>query len=94
VPAGKFGSLEGSCDPPQETFENALTYMRDFIKPDVIVWTGDNSPHDDLFTSKEEVAQAFIGTTSLIQNILSENTNVTFATFGNHDVYPNNMQDF
>lgn len=42
--AGKWGSYK--CDLPQRTFENLMTFVRDDIKPDAVVWTGDNSAHD------------------------------------------------
>ena len=44
--AGKFGTLDGPCDIPLVTVTNTLEYIRDVVKPDVLFWTGDNSPHD------------------------------------------------
>lgn len=34
------------CDLPEITFKSMLDYIKNTIKPDIIFWTGDNSPHD------------------------------------------------
>ncbi len=44
--AGKFGTLDGPCDIPVVTVEETLKYIKDTLKPDILFWTGDNSPHD------------------------------------------------
>lgn len=45
--AGKYGSLSGKCDIPNETLKEGLIYIRDILKPDILVYTGDNSPNDN-----------------------------------------------
>jgi len=42
--AGNWGSYE--CDLPEKTLQSFLNHVRDEVKPDFVVWTGDNSPHD------------------------------------------------
>jgi sphingomyelin phosphodiesterase len=44
TPAGYWGSLN-SCDLPIQTFQLFLKEIAD-INPDLIIWTGDNTPHD------------------------------------------------
>jgi hypothetical protein len=58
VKAGKFGAFEYRCDPPFITYQNMLDYIKNTIKPDMIVWTGDNSPHDDAYTSLNETLES------------------------------------
>ncbi len=43
-PAGFWGSLN-SCDLPIQTFDLFLKEVS-AINPDLIIWTGDNTPHD------------------------------------------------
>ena len=35
-----------NCDIPLITVNQTLEYIRTELKPDMVVWTGDNSPHD------------------------------------------------
>ncbi len=53
--AGTFGDLKGRCDLPPVAYQGFLDYIRDTIKPDMVVLTGDNSPHDDLLTDYQEI---------------------------------------
>ena len=94
IKGGKFGSSVGPCDPPRITFEETLNFIRDILKPDVIVWTGDNSPHDAYQTSQNEVTITLNETTKMIQAAFPDKMKSTFATYGNHDAYPNNQWNF
>ena len=40
--AKEWGSY--SCDMPPKTVQNAFEFIAEQIKPDLIIWTGDNSP--------------------------------------------------
>ena len=62
--AGAWGSYH--CDLPQQTFESMLAYIRDTIKPDMVVWTGDTVPHNIWANSNEEVAEIVTKTSNLI----------------------------
>lgn len=64
------------------------------IKPDVVILTGDNSPHDDLLTSYKEVIDSVNTATSMVQSTLSGYLDTTFSTLGNHDIYWNHMAEF
>lgn len=43
--AGYWGS-RGKCDVPFQTMEKAVEYIRDQLDADMIIWTGDNVPHE------------------------------------------------
>ncbi len=60
VQAGKFGMIPYSCDPPPITVEAVLNQIREAINPDVVIWTGDNSPHDSLQTNETEVINSTV----------------------------------
>jgi hypothetical protein len=63
VKAGKFGSPGYRCDAPALTFQETLRFIESSIKPDVVLWTGDNSPHDSPWTTEEEVISATVYST-------------------------------
>lgn len=44
IRAGKWGDYK--CDTPIEVYLSMLQFVKEEIKPDVFIWTGDNSPHD------------------------------------------------
>lgn len=73
-----------------------FTYIRDVIKPDVIFWTGDNSPHIIWKNSEEEVVSATFNISMMIQEIFRPGqSSVTIIPInGNHDMFPANKQDF
>lgn len=66
--AGEWGSY--LCDIPHKLLSNMLEYIRDEIKPDLLVWTGDNSAHNVWDNTQEEII-------SYVQNI----TETVFQTF-------------
>lgn len=43
------------CDMPVQTLRLMFEYIRDTVKPDVLVWTGDNSNHAIWDTNHDEV---------------------------------------
>ena len=71
-----------------------MDYIRDTIKPDVVILTGDNSPHDDLLVSEREVLDSDYKAATMIQSTLSAYKDTTFATLGNHDIFWNHMASF
>ena len=61
--AGKFGMKNERCDPPRATFESVLDQVIG-QKPDLVFWTGDNTPHDDPYINQDSVTatlEAIIG---------------------------------
>jgi hypothetical protein len=67
-----------------------FVYIRDVIKPDVIFWTGDNSPHSIWENNEEEVIEAMYNMTLMIQGILGNSDITIIPIQGNHDYYPSN----
>lgn len=70
-----------------------LTYIRDEVKPDILIWTGDTVPHDLWGMSTESVINDVTKVSNIISNILG-NTTVIYPSVGNHDAYPVNNYDF
>ena len=58
------------------------------IKPDVIFWTGDNSPHNIWENSEDEVIRSTKIVTDMLKAAL-KNTNIqVLPIHGNHDTWP------
>lgn len=71
-----------------------LEFTKSEIQPDILFWTGDNSPHNVWSNSNEEVAEATASITKIIQAHF-DNTNISvYPIQGNHDTWPVNVQDF
>ena len=88
VKSGKFGSLI-NCDTSNNTLNSFAEYAKD-LKPDFIIWTGDNAEHNNYNSTQEEV----YFTTREIRNIININfgNNITvYPVMGNHEVYPNDL---
>lgn len=89
--AGKYGNYR--CDTPIDL----LTAMGDFInkeiKPDVIIWTGDTTPHDEWQDPTLEEKQEHI---KRVTDFLKVNmtTAQIYPSLGNHDFEISNMEDF
>lgn len=87
---------EYKCDLPEKTLRQMLIYIRDVIKPDVLFWTGDNSPHAVWENSEWEAVESTRNITNMMIEIFKRSlTNITIIPLqGNHDHYPSNIQDF
>lgn len=86
--AGIWGSYQ--CDLPPATLVLMFKYIAEEIKPDILIWTGDNSPHVIWENDHEEVVSATRNITEMIQ-FAFKNTKITvIATNGNHDTFPAN----
>jgi sphingomyelin phosphodiesterase len=53
--ASKWGDY--NCDLPVSTLESLFAYIRDEVKPDIVIWTGDTVPHNIWANSDEEVVE-------------------------------------
>lgn len=53
VAAGKWGGSK--CDLPLITLQSMLSYIKTDIKPDMFIWTGDNSAHNVWNNTNDEV---------------------------------------
>jgi 3',5'-cyclic AMP phosphodiesterase CpdA len=88
IKSGKFGSFV-NCDTSNATLTSFAEYAKD-LKPDFIIWTGDNAEHNNYNSSQEEV----YFTTREIKNIIDYNFGpdiVVYPVIGNHEVYPNDL---
>jgi sphingomyelin phosphodiesterase len=82
--AGRWG-FQGRCDIPYRTLENFVKNIVENIKPDLILWTGDNPPHNPWGENyKEEIYEI----TKLFIDLLLNKYNYTkpvFPSIGNHE---------
>lgn len=68
-----------------------MNFVRDDIKPDVVVWTGDNSAHDTWQNTSEQVIEYTTKITDIIAETF-ESTDVKILPIeGNHDTWPVNV---
>ena len=67
-----------------------FVYIRDVIKPDVLFWTGDNSPHVIWKNTEEEVIAASLNISMIIQEVFTSTNMTIFPINGNHDMFPAN----
>ena len=84
--AREWGEYE--CDPPKKTFDNMLDYIVTTVKPDVLFWTGDNSPHNTYDNTEEEVLNYTVTTTQMIKDKLAGSNITVVPIQGNHDTWP------
>ena len=87
--SGKYG-YEGKCDVPKVLFES---FVEDAFKRDVdlIIWTGDNAPHDAWVGTQDEIYNM---TEYIISEINKKFNNDSlkipvFFSIGNHEKFPN-----
>lgn len=87
--AGYWGSI-AKCDLPMQTFDLFLEQVNK-QKPDLIIWTGDNTAHDIWAQSQSYN----INFTTVLTNKLKNATNTTvIPAMGNHESYPVNVYDY
>lgn len=90
--AGKWGAA--FCDTPTRTFDNVLDHILNNVKPDLVFWAGDNSPHNIWSLTNESVSDYVIKATQMIQEKF-DGTDITFIPAqGNHDTFPVDVQSF
>ena len=90
--AGEWGSY--LCDMPPNTLKLMFDYIRDVVKPDIVIWTGDNSPHTVWSNTVEEVLDSTHNVTQMIHEAFKHTKITVIPIMGNHDVWPANVQDF
>lgn len=81
--AGRWG-FEGKCDIPLRTLDLFVETIVNDIKPDLIIWTGDNVPHNPWVTNEQEV----FNITTVFVDLLYNKYNYTkpvFPSLGNHE---------
>lgn len=75
------------------SFESMLAYIRDEVKPDLLVWTGDTVPHYVWGITNEFVVEEVHKASELISQYLL-NITVIYPVIGNHDSFPFNNYKF
>ena len=85
---------EYDCDTPEKTVENTLDYIANVVKPDILFWTGDNSPHDTWEQSNELVANYTIKLTQMIKDKFASTGTTIVPIQGNHDTWPVDLESF
>ena len=88
-PAGFWGSLN-SCDLPIQTFQLFLKEVAEH-KPDLIIWTGDNTPHDIW----QQTQSYNLNFTVMLSELMKKSTNArVIGAMGNHESFPVNVYDY
>ena len=80
--AGYWGSYQ--CDLPERTFHSMLTNIKQ-KNPDMLFWTGDNSPHDIWQQTNEIVTNHTISLTRMIKETFADSPVKIYPCTGNHD---------
>ena len=84
---------EYQCDTTHAVVSEMFKFMKDELKPDVLFWTGDMSPHSVWENSNEEVAEVNWVIAKEMQQVFGEELMI-YPLQGNHDVWPVNVQSF
>ena len=69
------------CDLPHNTLVNMLEFVRDEIKPDMFVWTGDNSAHNVWDNTESEIIQYTLNITMTIKEVLNRQAEHKVSVF-------------
>jgi hypothetical protein len=72
------------------TFENAIEYINNSVKPDIVLWLGDNQPYNDW----EQEMKTQLDTTYVITGIMTRyfpKRGHVFPLLGNHEGFPTNI---
>jgi sphingomyelin phosphodiesterase len=93
ISAGKWGDYR-NCDLPPESYTIMLNYIKEELKPDMFVWTGDNSAHKVWKNTEEEVINYTEYETNKWNEVFNETDVSMFPVMGNHDTWPVNVMDF
>ena len=77
------------CDLNELALENMLSYIRNEIKPDVVIWGGDSIPHNtESVNTKENIEVMEKVTKQVIEGLPGIKI---YPTIGNHDTYPQDV---
>lgn len=68
--------------------------VKNDIRPDIIFWTGDNSPHNVWSNTENEVIDSTVSLTNMIKGTFARMGVSVYPIQGNHDTWPINFQDF
>jgi Calcineurin-like phosphoesterase len=71
-----------------------MDFVKKDIKPDFIIWTGDNSPHIVWSDTEDEVIESTVNITKMLKQQFDGHKVTMVPIHGNHDTWPINYQDF
>ena len=86
--AGYWGS-HGKCDVPFHTMVKAVEFIREKIEADMIIWTGDNVPHEIWDQSLEHNLKATLELTKMFKKEVPHIP--LYPIHGNHEYFPANL---
>ena len=89
--AGLYGDY--NCDIPYTTLESGVQAMA-ALKPDFILWTGDDPPHNVWNQSQAFQLTYITNSTSLMSTYFKPGTIPVYPTLGNHGCFPVNIYQF
>ena len=87
TPSGRFGMI-GNCDLPERTIDDFFKFVEDKVKPDVIMWLGDNEYHEIEKMTKEINIDLSTRLANKFQSYISKNKADIWLSIGNHETYP------
>ena len=93
IAAGEWGAST-HCDIPVKLYQSMLDFIVDDIKPDMILWTGDNAAHDIWENTSDETIEYTIKTTELLKETVKGHDITILPILGNHDTWVVNIQSF
>jgi 3',5'-cyclic AMP phosphodiesterase CpdA len=65
-----------------------LDFVKTEIKPDMFIWTGDNSAHNVWDNTVEEVTEYTVSITETIKAHFAGENITVLPVLGNHDTWP------
>ena len=83
--SGKWGSFgQYGCDTPADTFHSLVEYVKNEVKPDIVLWTGDFVPHEVWAEDYPAMASNYM---RYLSKILTDDFSESqvYAILGNHD---------
>ncbi|CAG2104025.1 unnamed protein product [Medioppia subpectinata] len=88
--AGYWSQTKYSCDCPLNFAQNSIQQIGDKHKDiDLVIWTGDNIPHDVWNTTKEVNIQHIRAMTDAMKKAFADKP--LFPCLGNHEAHPINL---
>jgi sphingomyelin phosphodiesterase len=91
--AGYWSETFGSCDAPLLFTNKAIKHIGDTHKDiDLVIWTGDNVPHDVWNTTEQINLRHNQAVTDFVKAAF--NGKKVFPCLGNHEAHPINMLVF
>ena len=82
------------CDIPVETFQSMLDHVVAEDLPDMIFWTGDNTPHDVQSNTADETVAYVVKVSEMIADAFDDKDVTVMPIHGNHDTWVEEIESF